>query len=135
MTKAIGPSFLSELETAGLTGLPFAWNSAGTITFSAGMTDAQIAAVEAVYTAHDPAKPAPPPTTITSWEFLSRFTVTERHAVQQACLANAAVFLPLTEGLASGAISLTDPLVQQWMQTLVNASAITSDRLTAILTP
>jgi hypothetical protein len=55
-SKAIGPTFGAELKTAGLLGLPFSWGADGDIVFNAAMTDAQIAAVNAVYEAHDPSK-------------------------------------------------------------------------------
>ncbi len=57
--KAIGPTFPAELQAAGLFGLPFSWDAAGDITFGEAMTGAQIAAVDAVYAAHDPAKVLP----------------------------------------------------------------------------
>lgn len=57
--KAIGPAFGSELQAAGLAGLPFAWGADGTFQFDPRMTPTQIAAVQAVYAAHDPTKPAP----------------------------------------------------------------------------
>lgn len=52
--KAIGETFGAEIESAGLAGLPFSWGSDGRIEFGAGMRGEQIAAVEAVYQAHDP---------------------------------------------------------------------------------
>lgn len=52
--KPIGASFSFEIAAAGLNGLPFAWGGDGTITFSPAMTPVQVAAVVAVYTAHDP---------------------------------------------------------------------------------
>jgi hypothetical protein len=55
----IGPSFPDELRAAGLTGLPFAWGDDGTFTFDPRMTPAQVAAVQAVYVAHDPKLAAP----------------------------------------------------------------------------
>ena len=54
--KAIGPTFFAELKTAGLTGLPFSWGADGTLHFDPSMTADQIAAVNAVYAAHDPSK-------------------------------------------------------------------------------
>jgi hypothetical protein len=54
--KAIGPTFPAELAAAGLTELPFAWDSDGNILFGSAMTTEQIASVEAVYAAHDPTK-------------------------------------------------------------------------------
>jgi hypothetical protein len=59
MAKAIGPNFLNELAAAGLTGLPFSWGADGAIEFGAAMTGDQVAAVNAVYAAHDPAKADP----------------------------------------------------------------------------
>lgn len=53
--KQIGPSFASELAAAGLVGLPFSWGADGSINFSPTMTAQQIAAVQAVYAAHNPA--------------------------------------------------------------------------------
>lgn len=61
MMKAIGPSFFSEIQLAGLSGLPFSWSSDGTILYAEDMTEAQRAAVQAVYDAHDPNAPAPQP--------------------------------------------------------------------------
>lgn len=59
MAIKIGPNFFNELAAAGLAGLPFSWGSDGAFEFGAGMTQAQIAAVHAVYAAHDPSKPDP----------------------------------------------------------------------------
>jgi hypothetical protein len=52
--KPIGPSFYDELVVAKLAGLPFAWSADGQFTFSDDMNPEQIAAVQAVYEAHDP---------------------------------------------------------------------------------
>lgn len=59
MSKAIGPTFSIELAAAGLNGLPFAWGADGTLSFDGTMTPTQIAAVEAIYAAHDPTKQDP----------------------------------------------------------------------------
>jgi hypothetical protein len=61
MAKPIGPSFYSELEAAGLVGLPFSWGADGDIQFDARMTAEQIDAVLAVYEAHDPNRVIVPP--------------------------------------------------------------------------
>ena len=58
--KRIGPHFSDELRAAGLVGLPFSWGDDGVIQYDAAMLPTQIAAVEAVYAAHDPAAPADP---------------------------------------------------------------------------
>jgi hypothetical protein len=52
--KNIGETFSSELQEAGLLGLPFSWGGDGTIHFGDIMTSAQIDAVNSVYAAHDP---------------------------------------------------------------------------------
>lgn len=57
--KAIGPNFAEELRSAGLLGLSFAWGADGNIQYGPTMTPDQIAAVQAVYAAHDPLKPSP----------------------------------------------------------------------------
>jgi hypothetical protein len=54
MTKAIGPSFAPEIAAAGLAGLPFSWRPDGMLAFASSLSTTQIAAVEAVYAAHDP---------------------------------------------------------------------------------
>ncbi|GAB2877661.1 hypothetical protein GCM10027093_11200 [Paraburkholderia jirisanensis] len=53
--KAIGPDFQYELVAAGVSGLPFTWDSEGNIAFGATLTTEQISAIEAVYAAHNPA--------------------------------------------------------------------------------
>jgi len=83
----------------------------------------------------DPAPVPSPPTSITAGEFLARFTAAEQAAVQQACLANASLMLGLTTGLALGQINLTGSNLATWMQGLVTADALTSQRATAILAP
>jgi hypothetical protein len=55
----IGPSFGNEVIAAGLGGLPFSWGADGTFQFDERMTAEQIAAVQAVYDAHDPNKATP----------------------------------------------------------------------------
>lgn len=57
--KPIGPSFVSELEAAGVADRPFGWSVTGDLCFMPDMDPKDIAAVEAVYAAHDPTKPAP----------------------------------------------------------------------------
>lgn len=55
MTIRIGPTFGSELAAAGLSGLQFAWGDDGTFEWGDAVTEAQRAAVLAIYAAHDPA--------------------------------------------------------------------------------
>lgn len=52
--KPIGKTFAKELAAAGLSGLPISWGSDGNINFSDAVSDAEKAAVLAVYEAHDP---------------------------------------------------------------------------------
>jgi hypothetical protein len=62
MAKTIGPTFPSELEAAGLLGLPFSWGADGTLNWGDAMTTQHKNAVLAVYAAHDPTKTSPPST-------------------------------------------------------------------------
>ena len=54
---AIGPSFPFELAAAGLLGLPFSWTPDGQFTYDPSLTQAQIAAVQAVVAKHNPSTP------------------------------------------------------------------------------
>lgn len=69
--KAIGPTFTDELKVAGLLGLPFSWGADGALNFGEAMTPKQIAAVQAVYDAHDPARQPIPPKTLTDGDLAS----------------------------------------------------------------
>lgn len=80
--------------------------------------------------------PVPPnPATIDAAAFFARFTTSEQAAVQAACDANSQLGVVLTLGLAQGFVTLTSPLLAQWMGGLVSAGALTSARVTAITTP
>jgi hypothetical protein len=57
--KAIGPNFANEVEAAGLSGLPFTWSVDGEILYGAAITAPQRAQIDALYAAHDPARPDP----------------------------------------------------------------------------
>ncbi len=59
--KDLGPSFFSELQAAGLAGLPFSWNASGVILYGPEITAEERAAIDAVVLAHDPSAPAPEP--------------------------------------------------------------------------
>lgn len=59
--KDLGPSFFSELQAAGLAGLPFSWNGSGLILYGPDVTVEERAAIDAVVLAHDPSAPAPDP--------------------------------------------------------------------------
>jgi len=92
--KKIGPTFLAELMAAGLAGLPFVWREDGTFLFTTEpngmgtkpMTPEQIAAVMAVYDAHDP--DAEPPANVP--QVVSRFQ--GREAMHQTLLGEGSLF-------------------------------------------
>lgn len=58
--KSIGPTFAAEIAAANLMGLKFSWDATGSIYFDPAMAQTQVDAVNAVYAAHDPAKPVVP---------------------------------------------------------------------------
>jgi hypothetical protein len=59
----IGPTFVSELEAAGVPLEGYSWDiTAGTFSFSAGVPETLVDQVAAVYAAHDPAAQTDPPT-------------------------------------------------------------------------
>jgi len=55
----IGPSFATELQAAGLLGLPFSWGSDGVIQYRDDVSQDVRDRVAAVLAAHDSTKPAP----------------------------------------------------------------------------
>ena len=59
--KAIGRSFYAELVAANIpvSQLPFSWGADGTLNYGDSVTEEQRTEIEAVYEAHDPAKPDP----------------------------------------------------------------------------
>lgn len=77
----------------------------------------------------------PNPTTISSHDFFNRFTDGERAAVWAAAATTPALGVGLVQGLALGQIDLTSDVLKTWLDALVSAGALTSDRETAILTP
>lgn len=52
--KKIGQHFAQEVEAAGLAGRPFSWGDDGLFEFGPAMTPAEVASVQALYSAHDP---------------------------------------------------------------------------------
>lgn len=84
--KNIGPSFVAELQAAGLLGLPFSWSDDGEFIFGSGITPLNIEAVQAVYESHDPKAPAPPPVP----EVVSRFQ--GREAMQRTAHGDGTLF-------------------------------------------
>jgi hypothetical protein len=55
-----GPTLVKELVDAGVSGLPFTWGEGG-VQFGPSVTDAQKAAIQAVFEAHDPTTTLPAP--------------------------------------------------------------------------
>jgi hypothetical protein len=82
----------------------------------------------------DPASVIPNPTNIPAIAFLLRFQTSERGPVAQACMGNAQLFIGLML-IVSGSADLTGTVVQNWLNALVTAGALTAGRATAILTP
>jgi len=81
--KPIGPSFVSELQAAGLAGLPFSWSQEGAFLYGSDLTETQRAAVQAAYDAHDPSAlaPQPVPQVVTKYQavvVLARHQLLER---------------------------------------------------------
>jgi hypothetical protein len=85
--KNIGPSFSSELKAAGAPTDGYSWSPNGVIQFNADVSQAIIDAVNGVYAAHDPTKPAPPliPESVTRYQ--ARFVL-----AQNGLLANVNVY-------------------------------------------
>jgi hypothetical protein len=137
MTKAIGPNFRAELLAAGLTGLPFAWGDDGTLTFDSRMTDAQIAAVRAVYDAHDPARlPTPPYVKPTPVQWLDRLPDATQDAIYAASLTNATVakLLSRANGHTEG-IDVTDQKVINGVNYLRSQNLLTAAEKALLLAP
>ena len=85
----------------------------------------------------------PHPTTITSAQFLARFTSAEQAAVEgAAAAAPGTIGVGLTVGMVTGTVNLAgcptacqNVQLKAWMDGLVTAGAITAAREVAILTP
>ena len=77
----------------------------------------------------------PAPTSISTWDFLNRFTAAEQLAVQTACAVSMPLQVGLTQALANGSVTFADPRVTAWMAGLVSAGAITAVRSTVVTTP
>jgi hypothetical protein len=84
-----------------------------------------------------PAPVPPPQTTISANQFFGRFTAAEKQAIWSAAAADQTgrIGSGLTHGLAAGSVSLTDPVLKQWLDALVASGAMTGERETAVLTP
>jgi hypothetical protein len=71
-----GPTFASELEAAGLGGLPFSWNiNSGEFFGRENLTDEQNVTLDDVVAAHDPTDhlpPSPTPETTTLYDHENR---------------------------------------------------------------
>lgn len=85
----IGKSFASEIEAAGLLGLPFAWSEDG-ITYGEDIAAADRKRIEAVLARHDPSRPPPEavPDIISDRQFAQALalagTITEAEALAWA---------------------------------------------------
>jgi hypothetical protein len=137
MTKAIGPTFRAELAAAGLTGLPFAWGDDGSLTFDARMTPDQVAAVQAIYAAHDPTKIPPPPyVKPTPVQWLDRLPDATQDAIYAASLTNATVakLLSRANGHTEG-IDVTDQKVINGVNYLRSQNLLTGTEKALLLAP
>jgi hypothetical protein len=82
MAKDLGPTFGSEVEAAGLGGLPFTWGATDeTIQGRENLTPAQNTTLDGVITAHDPTKHLK--NIIPTTDFVARFTNQEYLAVNK----------------------------------------------------
>jgi hypothetical protein len=133
MTKAIGPGFATELKAAGLLGQHFSWQPDGTLEFFADTPPAIVAAVQAVYAAHDPAAAAPPPRQLAPLDFMALFTEAELEAIVAATIQTAAIKLWYDRMLAARYIDLDDPLTSAGLDALVAAGLLTAARTASVL--
>lgn len=76
-----------------------------------------------------------PPTRISAADFFYRFTDEEKVLVQAACNTTPALGVGLTHGLALGYIDLDSAVVSTWLDGMVSAEAITTERKAVLLTP
>lgn len=131
--KNIGTSFFKELKLAGLLGLPFSWGADGEIYFSEGMTEEQIAAVNAVYAAHDPLANVPTAKIMTPLAFIERFTESEQIAVVTAAMQTPALRLWYDKLMAAQDVVFDDERLIEGMDELVQFGLITQARCDEIL--
>ena len=75
------------------------------------------------------------PKTISSAAFFARFTDTEHTAIWIAAASVSSIGVGLVLILSQRSIDLTSIVLKTWMDVLVTANAITSDRKTTILVP
>lgn len=76
-----------------------------------------------------------PPTVISAAEFFNRLTQAETGAIWAAAVAIPALGVGLMNGLATGSIDLTSPVLKTWLDGCVAAGAVTAEREIVILTP
>lgn len=131
--KTIGKSFYSELVAAGLDGLPFSWGEDGSFEFSDSMTDEQIAAVNAVYAAHDPTAHTQIAKVMTALSFIEQFTPEEQLAVVTAAMQSAELRLWYDKLMAADQVVFDDPRLLEGMGVIVAAGLITQARHDEIL--
>ena len=83
----------------------------------------------------DPAPTASAPTSVSFNEFVNRLTPMEQGALAITAQTNPQVLLWLALGAAANTVDLLSPQTAGGLQVLVTANVITSQRMTAILTP
>lgn len=133
MTTSIGPSFASELEAAGLLGLPFAWSPEG-VTYDDRLSAEQRAAIEAVVAAHNPsAAPEPTAPRLSFLEFMDLFTEAEQLAIAGAAMTNVATKLWYDRAVGAQFIDLGDARLTDGLQAMVTAGLLTSARRNRVL--
>lgn len=104
------------------------------IDYDSSATDAQKTAAQNAVTSFNVLAPS---TVITSIAFMDRFTDDERKATWAAAAKDVTGALGdgLTQGQVNGYVDLDSPILKGWLNALVTAGALTSDRATAIGTP
>jgi hypothetical protein len=130
----IGPSFASELEAAGLFGLPFSWGPDG-VFGRENLTAAQRKKLDAVIAAHDPKRPAPQPRVVTALAFMERLSQAKRIAIRQAARQPGGEALDdwLDMLRAAQEVNLDDPRTQEGVHALLAFGLLTEAEAKALL--
>jgi hypothetical protein len=84
--KTLGPSFIDEVQAAGLGGLPFTWGATDDTINVERLTEAQKQLLATVVAAH--ASDASEPQTVLSQDLMAQFTVDDIAAIQTAITSN-----------------------------------------------
>lgn len=129
----IGPTFADELAAAGLGGLSMSWNSDGTISYEATVTQQQRDAVATVLAAHNPA--AQRKNIIAFGTFIGRFTNAEYADLWQkraTAIAGNTGGMALVKqwdiAVAVGKVDLNTAAAQNFKSSLVSAGVLTQNR-------